>query len=470
MIGSGRLRFSTPFKASGGRTVKRSSQRPENAAREKLLKVLLLATTVVTALLFLLLLLSYFVVGHTYVGVRIAVSLAGLAYLIGTYQLFRRRDYNLASYLLIAYYTLIAGITVWTSGIDVSLAVLMMGATITLAAVLLAARYALYTAGIVIAIILAAQIADMVGFHEPDLSWRATAPQLGDAVGYCLVFAVVALITWLFGRQIERSFEQARQAEKALRAEKRLLAVRLKERSEELREAQLQEMQQVYRFAELGQISTALLHDLANHLTSLTLDIDDLQVNRRSRARAIERARESIGYLDDLVSRVSQQLKDRGEKRRFNTLYSLETVVAHLNSRALKEDVRLVLTHRGGDAYLHLQGDPIRFSQVMTILIANALDAATAVRAASRRRVRIQFKATQADIVITVSDWGPGIDKKAQAQLFQPFYTTKVEGMGIGLFITKQIVQTHFQGTIVLTASGSPTTFTLTIPRRSGDG
>ena len=71
-------------------------------------------------------------------------------------------------------------------------------------------------------------------------------------------------------------------AEDELRIEKSLLAVRLEKRTQKLQAAQLKEMQQLYRFAELGQLSTALLHDLANHLTVLTIDIEDIHKKQHS--------------------------------------------------------------------------------------------------------------------------------------------------------------------------------------------
>src|SRR4051812_21420069 len=98
----------------------------------------------------------------------------------------------------------------------------------------------------------------------------------GDVLAYCVGFGMLALVSWLYNREMERSLRQAQGAEAALLQQKATLEVEVEKRTEELRQAQLEEMQQMYRFAELGQLGVTLLHGLANHLTALTLEIEGL--------------------------------------------------------------------------------------------------------------------------------------------------------------------------------------------------
>lgn len=471
-----KLRFSTQSPAPGifRRTyagiTRRQRNLPENQARVAALRTLLVGTTIITGLFFGLLLLSYFAAGNTHIGVRLLVNGLAFVYLVITYQFFRRNWQHAAALLLVIYYILIAALAAWQWGINMPFAVLIMSFTITLAAILLGARSAPYTALALSAVILGVQLATTTKFHVPNTSWETGEPsKFGEAIAYCLLFAVLALITWLFGREIERSLIQARQAEEALIAEKKLLSVRLKERTDKLKTAQLKEMQQIYRFAELGQLSTALLHELANHLTSLTLDIEDLK--DKQRGESIARAKQSIAHLDDLVARVSTQLKDEGEVRAFNALYNLQTVAAYIRPRFVEADVQLTLTHTGSKQNLQFYGDATRFSQVMTILITNALDATAPSTVAQRnRRVRVQLFARAQELEIRVSDWGEGIPEAEKSRLFKPFYSTKQDGMGIGLFITKQIIGSHFKGSIELTKFRNPTMFTVILPKRNHDG
>src|SRR5262249_15078256 len=155
--------------------------------------------------------------------------------------------------------------------------------------------------------------------------------------------------------------------------QKQLLAVKLRERTRTLRAAQLKEVQQLYSFAELGQLSTALLHDLANHLTDLTLDIDTLGERRNSHTAAIERAKQSIGYLDDMVDKVRTQLQHRGKLASFDCVQSVQTVVANLRPKFAQSGVQVDVTYTGSEKALQYEGDAVRFGQIMTVLITNAL-------------------------------------------------------------------------------------------------
>ncbi len=464
------LRFSTKphrlFMNALLKLAKNQRQFPEEKAKETALFILLFATTGITGVFFLLLLVSYFAAGNTQVAERIFVALAALAYMSAISLLAIKQKRQIASLLLVAYYIAIGGMAAWQWGINMPFAVLIMNVTITLAAVVLGARLALYTAAVMTGLILVIQYLSATNIHKADLSWQHGAvSEIGDTLSFCLLFLTIGLITWLFGRQIERSLFQARAAETALLEEKNMLAVRLKQKTENLRAAQLQEMQQLYRFAQLGQLSTALLHDLANHLTSLTLDIEDLQ--QQQHTEAIERAKQSISHLDQLVAGVSKQLQDKGEITTFNALHNIQEVVAALRPRFAKHRVALDVEHTGSRELLRFTGDPLRFSQILNILVINSLDATCPPDILKdRRQVRVELKALKSRLEIRVSDWGNGIPDAERHKLFTPFYSTKAEGMGVGLFITEQIVKTHFHGSIRLESAVSPTLFTIILPRR----
>lgn len=442
---------------------------PENAARQAVLRVLLKSTTSIAALFFCLLLLSYFAAGNAVAGPRSIVNGLLLVYLLIAHIFVRPRRQQLAAIMLVLCYVAVATLAMWEWGINLPFATLVMSVTITLAGILLGARFSLYAAALLGVVTLTVQTLTTARVHMPDESWQKAQPSgFGEALGYCLLFVVLGVVTWVFGRQIERSLRQARAAEAAVQEQKRLLAVRLKERTRKLQALQLQEMQQLYRFAELGQLSTALLHELANHLTALTLDIDTLSARRRG--DSIERAKQSIGYLEKLVDQVRRQLQDRDETAAFNSLQQVQEVVATMRPKLAQKDVQIEVVRRGSDQAMQYNGDTVRFSQVVTILLTNAMQAASDESVEGpNRRVRVVVQANRTGVTVRVSDWGRGITAADRKQLFKPFYSTKQDGMGIGLFIAKQIVTTHFRGTVGLESSYDPTTFKVTLPARGRD-
>lgn len=401
----------------------KSAALPENKARKSVLRVLLVGTILITSLFFVLLLVSYFGGGNTYVKHRIFINLLALAYLGGAYILLRQKKYHTSSLLLVIFYIAFASLAAWQWGINLPFATLLMSITITLAGILLGARYSLYAASTLCAILIFLQFLTTTNIHMADLSWQTGAQSLpGEVLGYCLLFAILGLVSWIFGRQVERSLKAARAAKNDLQKEKRLLSVRLKERTEKLRTAQLKEMQQLYRFAELGQLSTALLHDLANHLTTLSLDIEDIESRRRS--KAIKRAKESMNYLDELVAKVSQQIKDTAQSTRFNTLQCLEELAASLQTKFAENEIDFKISAKGRSENFEIDGDPTRFSQVMAILINNSIDAYYDKKRKTKP-VQLQLNATAREISIKIKDWGKGVPPNEKIDYLSHFIQQK---------------------------------------------
>jgi len=452
---SATLWFSTVFAWLPRRRAKsETSETLENTARERVLVILLRGTIIITSLFVLLILVSMFGAGNMYIWPRALAGCFGLLYVVIALWLLRRGWQQAAAAMLVLFYGVTANTAAAVWGIGTPFALLMMVIAIPLAGFLLRARYAGYAAAIQITVLIVLQ---QVSSPEDHVS-------LGEAAGFSLLFAVLGLVTWLFGGQIEASLRRAWRAEHELQQEKDQLEIRLRERTESLRTLQLQEMKQLYRFAELGQMSTALLHDLANRLTVLTLDIEAL--GGHGRTEAVERAKQSISHLDELVGQVSAQLHEQRPKEQFSVAKSIEQVLTDI--RAWRSSgVHIVVEQQGDVDQLRLIGDATRFGQVLTIVLGNAVDAAKA--SGSHAEVTIELRGDAKQVEVFVKDSGPGIPTAARRKLFTPFYTTKTEGMGIGLFIARQMIETHFHGTVTLERASEPTTFRLHVPKE-GEG
>jgi two-component system sensor histidine kinase DctS len=89
-----------------------------------------------------------------------------------------------------------------------------------------------------------------------------------------------------------------------------------------------------------------------------------------------------------------------------------------------------------------IRGDPILLQQVILNLTRNAIDAMNQ-SAAERRRLSIAAVADLEGVTLTIRDFGSGIAAEDAERMFLPFFTTKAEGMGMGLSICRTIVQTH---------------------------
>lgn len=440
-------------------------KKPDLRNREVVCNVVLAGTTLFAAIIFLLVLVSYLVLHNDYAAERLVSCGIAFAYLGGVLALSRRKHHYAASYLIIAFYGILAATTIWQWGINTPFGILVFGLVIVLAGILLTARHALYGALLGTLTLLLTHVSNIQGWHRPDTSWTTVDTNFGDVVAYSTGFAFLALISWLYGREMERSLFRAQQAEEELLKEKAMLEVRVKERTLELRKAQLEEIQQMYRFAELGQLSTALLHDLANHLSVLTLEIDGLKQSKQH-ASAISRSKDIIHYMDNMVDDVRDQLRGNVQNRSFNVMQKVSETVELLRYKAAGSNVTLDWQLPSEKKQFTYIGDPVRLSQVIAIVVGNAIDAydgITSKRADYSKRVTVRAKASRGQIQIYIRDWGKGIPRSERKHLFKPFQTTKKTGMGIGLFIAKQTIEAHFAGSITLTDADDYTEFIITL-------
>jgi signal transduction histidine kinase len=108
------------------------------------------------------------------------------------------------------------------------------------------------------------------------------------------------------------------------------------------------------------------------------------------------------------------------------------------------------------------RGDRVQLLQVMLNLVQNGVHAAG--KAVSRRDVRVATTCVDGRVEVTVCDSGPGIDDAALPRLFEPFFTTKTGGLGLGLSISRTIVEQHGGSIAVANAAGGGARFLVRLP------
>ncbi len=432
--------------------------------RELVLNVLLAGTLAILLATFFILVGLFLVKHEGYMGPRALALLAVLAFVGGLYGMSRLGRHKIPSFLLVGVYFLLATTLVSQWGINIPTGILLFGLVIVLSGILLGPTYSLYTAAAVgLTLTLVVEAASR-GYLHPDQSWTSQPGDMIDVAGFCLIFGVIALVSWLFNHQMERSLRRAERAEVALIKQKDSLEDTVHERTQELQTMQLEKIQQMYRFAELGQLSTALLHELANHLTTLTMDIEGLESQARS--NILSRAKRSIRYIDDMVVRVRDQLHGTSNIRTFGAIGEIEEIIKVLRHKAQAADVLIKWEHPADRKSLRSRGEPIRLRQLMANLISNGIDAYHEPKNDDeKRQVQIIAASSGNNIVITVNDWGGGISAGDRKKLFEPFFSTKKTGMGMGLFIAKQIVEEHFLGSITIDETKQYTSFVVKLPK-----
>ena len=238
------------------------------------------------------------------------------------------------------------------------------------------------------------------------------------------------------------------------------------EREQRLRELNLQ-LAHVSRVSDMGQMASALAHEVNQPLTALGNYLGGvrrlLQADRTEAAQgALERALEQSQRARQIVERLREFVrKGRTEQR----VEHLPTVIEEASGLALvgagPVQLRLQLDPAAATAVI----DKVQIQQVLFNLLRNAIEAM-----ANSPRAEITIStAPHGDLVeIRVADTGPGLPEEVQAKLFQPFVTTKQNGMGVGLSICRGIAQSHGGELWAEPAPGGGTVFRMTVPRAQG--
>lgn len=431
-------------------------------------KATLAGTYVVVAAISLLSLVS-FALGYAQAPGVVATCFIAALY-VGFVYTFARLNYlRIVAYMLVAFYMLLAVGTVATWGINTPLGLLLFCVVIVLAGILLTASHALWAGLMTSLVLVGLQTLVVLRWYTPDMSWTIEESSYGDALAYCIIFGMIALVSWLYNCEMERSLREADQAEKALSRQKSVLRERVRKRTDQLHQSQLEEMQQMYRFAELGQLGVALLHDLANHLTSLNLEIEGIQ--NRQNSDALARARQITGYLEKMVVTTRAKLNGETQQQGFDIVQKINDVTNFLEYKAAKAKVEIDWEPPPGN-WIYT-GDPTCFCQMIAIVANNAIDAYGTVEGSRQQnganRLTITLQRRKTYIAIKISDWGKGIPKNRRKHLFKLFHSSKKSGLGIGLFIARQTVESNFGGTIALNPRSKHTEFIIKLPVQKND-
>jgi PAS domain S-box-containing protein len=238
--------------------------------------------------------------------------------------------------------------------------------------------------------------------------------------------------------------------------------------SEALRQAQA-DLAHTSRMTTMGELTASLAHEVNQPITAavngastcvrwLTRDNPDLAEAREAAAGAIRNAKRAA----DIINRIRSILKKGDSKRE---LADVNVLIREMIALLRSETNRYSIPVRAElDAGLpKVMADPVQVQQVVMNLIMNGIDAMKDTD--QTRELAIQSRlATDQQLMISISDTGVGLPPQHKEKIFDAFFTTKPYGIGMGLRISRSIVESH--GGRLWAADNSPhgATFSFTLP------
>jgi PAS domain S-box-containing protein len=241
-------------------------------------------------------------------------------------------------------------------------------------------------------------------------------------------------------------------------------------RAEEQAQQHLQSLAHVARVSSMGEMASAIAHEVNQPLTAIANYVYACMRLLRSGAATQEQTLEVMQRVASEAERAGEVVRKmrsfvRGEEGQISAVdanFLVAEVLRLAAPEARQSGVELVPALQSG--LPEVCADSIQIQQVLLNLVRNAVEAIVA-GGARERVVRIETARGDAGrIAIRVADTGPGLAPEALEKVFEPFYTTKADGIGIGLALSRSIVDAH-GGLLWATAiPGRGATFHLSLP------
>jgi signal transduction histidine kinase len=221
----------------------------------------------------------------------------------------------------------------------------------------------------------------------------------------------------------------------------------------------------------LEQLSARVAHEIRNPITAAKSLVQQMGEDPASREN-VEYASVALEELDRVERSISHLLRfARDEEIRFEEISLAEVTDSALETFRDRLERAAIDVRRDVDPGSWMQGDPEKIRRVLINLIGNAIDALTE---SGTKGPRIEIASGEnlagTELWLRVRDNGPGIPAEAQREIFSPFYTSKPTGNGLGLAISKKVIDAHGGSIELQSEPGAGSEFLIVLPKRAPAG
>jgi PAS domain S-box-containing protein len=246
-------------------------------------------------------------------------------------------------------------------------------------------------------------------------------------------------------------------------------------RAEQEALAARRELLRTDRLLHMGELTASIAHELNQPLTSILS-------NARAAIRLIESGKIGMGELVEILQDIADDDKRAGliirslraivkpedsEREQIELNDVVREVVALFNSEAIIQRIRIETEL--ADSLPPVSGDKVQLQQVLINLMMNAADSMEG--SATNRRIVIRTgMPANGGVMVDVRDFGTGIDENEITRIFDPFFSTKGSGLGMGLSLCRSIIESHGGHIWAENSSGGGATFYFTLPAAGARG
>ena len=205
----------------------------------------------------------------------------------------------------------------------------------------------------------------------------------------------------------------------------------------------------IARVTALGELTASIAHEVNQPLAGVVSSANACLRWLDSQPPDTEKARQSVDRIirdanraSDVVGRVRSLAKKTSPQKAWLNINEMVLEIVSLMEKEIEQNQVSLATRLSNDVP-QVFADRIQLQQVILNLIMNAVEALSAISDGSRYLFISTEKDKSDGVFLTVGDFGPGLDPEKLEQIFDAFYTTKREGMGMGLAVSRSIIEAH---------------------------
>jgi C4-dicarboxylate-specific signal transduction histidine kinase len=276
-----------------------------------------------------------------------------------------------------------------------------------------------------------------------------------DDLPWFASFIICSLVAFAWSAQRRRAQsaleDTVEQRTADLRQSNAALQVEVAERAaaeQALRDAE-GELARTLRLATMAELAAAIAHEINQPLAAITANGSACLRSLAKEPPLLDNAREAAGCIvadghraGDVIARIRALFNKEPPKQLLLDINGIVQHVLALSRRAI-DRARVTASTELAASPLMVLGDPVQLQQVMVNLVTNALEAMSGIAGRPLRLVIRSEIGADGMAVVTVEDSGRGLDPDQASRIFDSFYTTKPDGIGVGLAISRSIIEAH---------------------------